>query len=378
MSPKLGSSPLKGFLGKVVTAMCRLWLTLALVVLPALMVKAEMPVFNDLPNTNIPQNLLKQTATPQRPASRPFELRYGFSRVEFVSSGREVKIDHQAAAGSSGNFFMIKTAEASSQDSDINISDFQKVLNSVNEVGSLNGLQPFLSQGYFKLLQDKVAAGASQYTVLAMMQVMRPSDIYILDYQVTNETAEVAVKGRSHFGPMQGLIHLVKQDGAWKIDRENWYASDTRLREPAIVTISRLSMIDKYIGPRSTGIIAQISPDSRLNMNYLSLTKVPYHKSGRAFTFVFLMKKDKINPHASKDVYEKVPNGPHKFIPRTHMHILWTGSKKLMREQRVMDTKYPLDVTVANYDDGYSQGQWNLILPNKKPREVVVSWLWNF
>src|SRR5262245_28469750 len=121
LSRRLESSSLKGFPEKVVTAMCRLWLTLALVVLPALVGKAEMPVFSDAPNTKIPQNLLRQTDTPQQPASRPFELRYGFSRVEFGSSGREVKIDHQAGE-SSGNFFMIKTAEASS---DINIGDFQ-------------------------------------------------------------------------------------------------------------------------------------------------------------------------------------------------------------------------------------------------------------
>ncbi|MBL8013817.1 MAG: hypothetical protein JNN05_08225 [Candidatus Omnitrophica bacterium] len=89
------------------------------------------------------------------------------------------------------------------------------------------------------------------------------------------------------------------------------------------------------------------------------------------------MKKEKTEAARQNDIYQTVRNAYAKSNPRTHMHVLWTGSRRLMKEQKVQQ-QYPIDFSIANFDDGYSPGQWNLILPDKKPREVVVSFLWNF
>ena len=108
------------------------------------------------------------------------------------------------------------------------------------------------------------------------------------------------------------------------------------------------------------------------------MTKVPYNKSRRAFNFVFLLNKENIKPDRSHDIYDGRDAASLKSGKgHTHMHVMWTGSKKLMPDQKV-EQQYPIDFSLANYDDGYSARQWNLILPSKKPREVVVSFLLNF
>jgi hypothetical protein len=33
---------------------------------------------------------------------------------------------------------------------------------------------------------------------------------------------------------------------------------------------------------------------------------------------------------------------------------------------------------VARYNDGFAPGQWNMIMPRKKPREVDIALLWSF
>lgn len=123
----------------------------------------------------------------------------------------------------------------------------------------------------------------------------------------------------------------------------------------------------QYAPGRSTDFLSEISPNYRFN-NSLPLTKVRNNPRKQSFMFVFLMNKDK-----AKRLHRKT-----KDNPRSHMHLLWTGSKKLMPEQKVIENRYPVDVSIANYDDGYAAGEWNLVLPNKKPREVGISLMWTF
>ena len=128
--------------------------------------------------------------------------------------------------------------------------------------------------------------------------------------------------------------------------------------------LNALSADNRHSYRSSAGLISAISPDYTVKRGFLSLSKVSYTRHKEAIMFVFLMNKDKADITTAKD------------NPRARMHIL--GSKKIFPEQRLIENEYPVDVSIARYDDGYAPEEWNLILPSKKPREVKVALLWSF
>jgi hypothetical protein len=198
---------------------------------------------------------------------------------------------------------------------------------------------------------------------------MHPKKIRITDSRIEEERAEFAVAGRSAWGPVQGLMHMVKVEGIWKIEDESWQAgkpSDQGNR--GIVTgFKSLSDADQYLHPGPGEIIPGISSNYLLRQGTLQLNKVANNRRKRAFMFVFLMDKAKVDPN--KLVVAKDP-------ARLRMHVI--GSKKIFPEQQATENEYPVDISVGKYNDGYAPQTWNCVLPSGKPREVAVSWLWSF
>jgi hypothetical protein len=138
-----------------------------------------------------------------------------------------------------------------------------------------------------------------------------------------------------------------------------------------------LYLKDKYEHLRSSGLLSQESPDYKINKNFLSLTKVNAGRRKEALMFVFLMDKvknedqDAQNEEPKKSIFKKLN-------PRNHMHVMWTGPKRMMKEQQFIENQYPIDFSVARYDEGYSNEELNVVLPSRKPREIAVSLLWSF
>ncbi|MBL8013013.1 MAG: hypothetical protein JNN05_04120, partial [Candidatus Omnitrophica bacterium] len=257
--------------------MHRIWLAMVLAALPALICKAELPVIGEASQT-LPSNLLKSSSKSSN--TQALDLQYGNSYLKFDrQAARDLKIDHQSESASAGHFLTIKTAEASQGSQDFSIQGFEALCNSINEKSRLSDLQTVLSKEYYQLLLDKVKAGASQYVVLAMLQVMRPSDIYILDFQLQDTQGVLSVKGQSSFGPMQGMVRLVKEEGLWKIAKENWYADSNDFSGSLGVSLSRFAQPENYRVARIGGVMQELSPDSQYNGNFLALSRVPYHKS---------------------------------------------------------------------------------------------------
>lgn len=122
-----------------------------------------------------------------------------------------------------------------------------------------------------------------------------------------------------------------------------------------------------YSYTRSPDFLSDVSPDYKIKRNPLALTKVTANKHRRAFMFVFLMNKD-----SNKEQYRQTAGYSHR-----QMHVLWTGSKKIVQPAAI-ENEYPVDFSIANYDEGFASREWNLVLPNKKPREVTVSFMWSF
>jgi hypothetical protein len=123
------------------------------------------------------------------------------------------------------------------------------------------------------------------------------------------------------------------------------------------------SMLDELSLNRNySGFLSDVSPEYIVDRNWLGLTKIVGDRNKRSIMVVFCMNKKK---------KETQPQRP-------RIHILWTGSKKRMTDQMLIEREYPVDVSIANYRDGYAPREWNIVLPNKKPREVRVSLLWSF
>ncbi len=149
---------------------------------------------------------------------------------------------------------------------------------------------------------------------------------------------------------------------------------DAALKSPIAEDFNSLSVGNKHVHRRYDGFLSSVSPDYKINRNFLSLTKVPNVNHKQAIMFVFLMNNNRYErKRSSSDI-----NTILKDNPRTRMHVLWPGSKKINLEQKIIADEYPVDISIANKEDGYAQGEWNLVLPNKKPREVRVSLLWSF
>jgi hypothetical protein len=122
--------------------------------------------------------------------------------------------------------------------------------------------------------------------------------------------------------------------------------------------LDELSLSRKY-----SGFLSDLSPEYTIDRNWLGLTQILEDKKKRAIRLIFCMNKRKKNVQPAQ---------------RTRIHVLWPGSRKRMRDQILVEKEYPVDISVANYRDGYAPREWNIALPSKKPKEVTVSLLWSF
>ncbi|MDE2222015.1 MAG: hypothetical protein KGK03_02980 [Candidatus Omnitrophica bacterium] len=128
-------------------------------------------------------------------------------------------------------------------------------------------------------------------------------------------------------------------------------------------------VVHKGRNPKYAAFLDDVSPEDQ-SEHVLYLVQVPnqtLHKD--RLNFVFLM--NGLKP--SKPVYMPGDQNPHK-----RLHVMWTNSKKLFKKPQIYDKKYPVDFSISNYKDGYTPGQWNLVAPGKKPREVDVTLVWTF
>jgi len=296
------------------------------------------------------------------------EISYLFSKLTLKSGLlKEYTIDHTPPQpAKEGTFSFISIAEAA--DSVLTVDYLEKLLQAVNDATTLHQLQPVLSAHNYQLLKNKEKEGVSQYTILAMVQSMRPNNIRVLDSKVEEGRATVAVTGTSQYGPMPGLVHLVKDDGLWKIEREEWQAA------PKPMPISNLVSMRSSREWKPKGLIASVTPESAPKNNMLGLKKVPFNKDKRSIMFVFFMNK--------KNDLRKAHVLPGENVAkdgRGYMHIMWTGSKKIVRNQELFsDGYYPADVSIGHFDDGFASGEWNMILPRNKPRSIKMALLWSF
>lgn len=335
---------------------------------------AEMSAFEDAPRVPIPSNIVNPQISQDIPLPHVIDIPYGSLNLSWSNgSAQEVKIDHRLPPNVDNSLSFVQVAQAAEMD-DLTPEGFENLWGSIQGARQLKDLKNSLAPGYFQKLQAQVESGVSQYVVLANMQILRPQKIHIRDFNIENSRAEFLVSGHSLFGPVQGLVQLVKIEGDWKIDQESWYAGGKDDKRPIGVALKPLEEL-KYYGDVPSGLFAEVSPDYEVPRNFLSLAKVPYSKDKEAVSFVFLMNEDTM---AQEEQVHSEEGGTLKNSHRQSMHVVWTWTKRFMVEQKRIANQYPVDVSIANDEDGYAPRQWNLVLPEKKPREAVISLLWAF
>lgn len=128
--------------------------------------------------------------------------------------------------------------------------------------------------------------------------------------------------------------------------------------------------------------ISAISLDDATNENIFSLSRVPNNNHREYFKFVFLLNSNKIKSHKAKEPPSKRSaenSGPAlKKKERTRVHLAVPGSKKLFSQQKLIKDQFLIDISIANYRDGYAREEWNVVLPSKKPRGALFCLMWFF
>jgi hypothetical protein len=141
--------------------------------------------------------------------------------------------------------------------------------------------------------------------------------------------------------------------------------ADWNAMEKESMALNDVTATSKRAPSKYAGFLSEVSYQDYEFKKKLTLTKIKSDRRKKSIVFVFLMNKDKKDSKQKPDHEKK------------RLHILWP-SKRMLLEQKIVEDQYPVDVSIANYTDGYSPGEWNLVLPSKKPREVIVSLMWTF
>lgn len=92
----------------------------------------------------------------------------------------------------------------------------------VKSAKTLQELYPFLSA--MSRSQAEVLSDADKVMKLSEMQLHAPDRIMVKSEKIKGDTAKLAVEGLYEFHGLRRKcdVVLVKEEGAWKIDREAW------------------------------------------------------------------------------------------------------------------------------------------------------------
>jgi len=58
--------------------------------------------------------------------------------------------------------------------------------------------------------------------MVGLVKLMSATDIKVLKVVEKGDTADLTVSGKQDGNPANGVVHMAKEDGAWKVQREEW------------------------------------------------------------------------------------------------------------------------------------------------------------
>ena len=93
---------------------------------------------------------------------------------------------------------------------------YRDFLNAVQKE-DLPALKKLFSKEQAKNLEDPDAK-----KMVKMVKMMSATDIKVLKVVETGDTADLTVAGKQDGNVANGVVHMVKEGGAWKVQREEW------------------------------------------------------------------------------------------------------------------------------------------------------------
>ena len=83
--------------------------------------------------------------------------------------------------------------------------------------GGLPALKKLFSKEQAKNLDDPDAK-----KMVGMVKMMSATDIKVLKVVETGDTSDLTVAGKQDGNAVNGVVHMVKEGGSWKVQREEW------------------------------------------------------------------------------------------------------------------------------------------------------------
>lgn len=269
---------------------------------------------------------------------------------------------------------LVGVAEAAMDPAEVIITNFMTQYGRLKESVSLDEVRTVMTQDAMAGLEEKLAAGVQEIMIVEMLKSMFPDmELEVYDAAVTPNEAVLAVRDARQRKDIQGVIVLRQESGSWKIQQAQWLEDPDYLRNPNPFDLVESTLLLTYAeGADPVGMKEQWEyAPYRLDSNVLSLQRVSNKFTKSSFVFVFLVeRKKRVDPDTELPANKKTTS---------QLHILWTGPRQLVPQQRVYsDLRLPLDVSVAHYKQGYKSNVWNLRLPRRRPKEVSFVLLYKF
>lgn len=328
---------------------------------------ADVIVFQD--GTQIETKVIQESDSEARLYYEGSSLTYLKNPIEGLQLNPPVKKDTLVVP------FLESIAEASVELPEVAIRAYLEAHQRIQNSWQLKDLETSLSDQYLDRLSKRVDAGANSLVVLQMIKNLSPENVEVLDTHIEEEKAQIAVRGQASLGDMYGIVTMVKEKAQWRVDQESWFSADLkdlkqRLPLIAVDTVKSLDLVQAR--KKKESLTASLrSPDYSFDYNPFSLKKLNPYERDEAFMLVFFVQKGESR---AKDLGLESSDES----DRNRIHVLWTGPKQLVPKPKMYEDQYSWDVSIANDDDGYLSGNFNLKLPDKRPKEVAASFLLNF
>jgi hypothetical protein len=331
---------------------------------PVTMTFADSLIFENGKSTDL--------INPQSIEDKPqAELEFGLTSLSFYNDKIQQIALEKNVGGKDFPLTLVGVAEAANESAVFLKEAFYKIHQTIQQASSLKDLEPVVTPGYLNVIRNKAQSVSQEAFVLKMIQGLRPEKAQVIETRLNEDHATITSVGKSQFGKVYGKMELVQEKTGWKLEREKWYLADkTDFDKGKPIATAALNLdpqqTENVLGRRN--ILGSNYKFHRATM-VLQRANPTVRKNAFAFTFLMNDENKKLKKDSDSDLASQ----------RTQVHILFPDLNKIVPDNTVLINRdTPVNVSVANDDDGYAPGELNLRLPKKRPNSVTASMMWAF
>lgn len=318
-------------------------------------------------------DLLESSVLESKPQA---EIEVGLTSLSFYPEKID-KIALEKTPNKSGfPLSLVGVAEASSEAAGPLKDAFYKIHKTVQQAHSLKDLESVVTPGYMNVLRNKIKSPAQEAFVLMMIQGLRPEKAKVVETRLNENRATVTSEGQTQFGKVYGKMDMVEDQSGWKLEREKWFLADKAEFDNNKPIATAALNLDPQQTESVLGRKTILGTPYKFHRATMVLQKANPTIRKNAFAFTFFMNNENKKLHKGKE-FDLVNGKP--VNQTTSVHILFPDLDKIVPANTILYNRdTPVNVSVANDDDGYAPGELNLRLPKKRPNAVTASMMWAF